>query len=388
MDIKEYTWFKPRKGGQHTLIFILGFLFFPVFGILMIINSGEPGTLIGGIVVCLGGGAALVYIVIRSTASGFKYGSGSSDILLKRGRAVRHIPLTEIAAAGVLKGAELKEFLGVLSRPIAEAQLDMNLGRWWESSKIYGEITRWVSAAITETETRSGGPLSITAYTINLEGPAVFLRLKNKEILLITPGSPDEFTQRLYSASVNQIKPGECISSIPAPVLKKGAQKAVGRGRKIRIISLITFCVIASGVLVWFFNFGPGIENKVEQADTSSVNIENTEEQLNAAGYWENDSLFILVLRADKAVSSSNTEPGQIAAPEINRFAAEAIDTEFQSRTETEKSSLDEIESYLNFNAVIRFRKSMTNDKGDEFYIFHVSNDELNAGIESFYSGS
>ena len=387
MDTKKYTWFKPRRGGRHTLIFVLGFLFFPVFGIVMMISSSEPGTLIGGIVMILGGGGAVVYILLRSMASGFSYGTGSSDILLKRGRAVRHIPFTEIAATAVLDGGELSAFLGALSRPVAEAQMQMNLRRWWENSKVYGEITRWISVAITETETRSGGPLSISAYTINLEGPVVFLLLKNGEVLLVSPESPGEFAEGLYRAGVNEVEPGECALSIPSPVLKGGDKKAASQGRRMRIFSLVSFFIIAAAVLTWFFTAGPGIVKEAQQPDTGNADIAHVEERIDAAGYWENDSLFILVLRADIIAPVEDIKPGQRAAPEIDRFAAEAIDTEYQSRSGKSESRLDEIDSYIQFNAVIRFQKNMFNEAGEEFYVYNVEADELKPAVEEFYSG-
>ncbi|HAK44836.1 MAG TPA: hypothetical protein DCO79_02795 [Spirochaeta sp.] len=202
----------------------------------------------------------------------------------------------------VLDGADLANYLGILAARIAESKMQMDLRRWWENSKVYGEIILWVSVVITETEKISGGPLSITKYTLNMEGPVIIIHLKNGEVLMLTPEQAEDFAELLKSRGAADIDASYCIASIPLPSSSFDREGNIKKGRRRRIISLVMFFVIAGAVLGWFFLTGPGSEGYVPKAAAVETEAEELEQTIvpQTFGAWDSDKLFVFVVPASK----------------------------------------------------------------------------------------
>lgn len=382
MENTGYRLFKPASGSQHTLIFVLGFLLFPIMGIIAFLTSADYEERMLGIVIFLFGALSILYILIRASAKGFKYGIGK-DLMLQRGSKRRFIACNDIAGVTGMDEPELSRFMKVLALPIAEAKKQMSIGRWWENSKVYGEITLWVSVVITESEKISGGPLSITSYTLNIKGPVVILKLINGELLMLTPRQTDAFVAELRSRGVGSIDPADCINSIPSPERNFDREGNKKRGMRRRIMSIVMFFVIAGGVLSWFFTLGPGSEGWEPDTETE---VEQTS-VIRAAGAWDSDELFILAVRVEGLDLSYELQEGMSAGAGIEPFAAEAMaaDCEKQTGRVITEEMLESMQTLIHAFTRIEYMGIVSNNTGDKFYAFDIYGSGLASIRDTFY---
>lgn len=193
MPINEYQIFTPLRGGKNLGIFLVGFSFFPIFGIVAIIMGSVPE----GLAIIGFGLLIFAYMIQRYLGFGRKYGISEDRIWLKTGRKSLSLTKADIKSVTVLDQEALDAFIGEYSRKILSSKREYNISRWYRSSKRYNELVRYVSVVITEKETREGGPTNITKYTIHIDGPAVLIKSKDGESYLITPENPSLFAESI-----------------------------------------------------------------------------------------------------------------------------------------------------------------------------------------------
>jgi hypothetical protein len=381
--------FAARKDGKNSKIFVVGFMFFPLFGIISLIAGGLNSEMtIPAVISILFGAIIITYILIRKSAAGFLYAIDDEGILLKRGRKKRVIPFKDIYAAGRIKGEKLQKLMSILAKPMAEAQKQMNVKKWWKNAKIYGDITKWVSVVITETETRSGSPLDITQYQLNLEGEVVTLKLKNGELILLTPKQTAEFVSAIVDQNIRTLTDDECIGSVPVPDLTNTPSEDSSAGRRLRIGSLITALVIIVAILTWFFTIGPGTKES-EVVDTSEENAEEVEEPL-FNGEWEDASKYIFVMRADHPDADLEILKNQRASMPVLALIAESMAVDYKKNHPDTVSSpdIDRILTLLNFESIVRLFEKRTVESGFEIHIYLINGENLRESFNGIAGAS
>lgn len=289
--------FSPRKGGGNAGIFVAGFSMFPAMGFVALTQVGFNDKMTApAIVTILFGLAVIIYILLRNAAIGFGYGIGDEYLYLKRGKHKREIALSDIESAGILEDTGLQIFLSRLAAPIAESQMQLDIRKWWQNSKVYGDIARWVSVVITETETRAGGPLSITKYQLNLSGKVVSLKLKNGELLLVTPARTDKYLDELSARGIPELSGNESLNSIPKPDLNSTPREDAEKGRRRRVILIIpaVLAIVLTAAYLFYTNrpfpddYGTFISMR-NYLNTVLINSGAQEKEINS--YFEDYSL-------------------------------------------------------------------------------------------------
>ena len=380
--------YRPRKGGGNAGIFAAGFSLFPAMGIVAIAQVGMQHEMtVPAIISIIFGLAVITYILLRNAALGFLYGLDKDYIYLKRNRLTRDIAVSDIAAAGLLDDPDLQIFMTKLAAPIAESKMQLNLKKWWQNSKIYGDIVKWVSVVITETETRAGGPLSITSYKLNLNGRVAAIKLKNGELLLITPLKIDRFIEELTGFGIAGLTPRECIDSIPRPDLSSPPEKEAAEGRRRRIILIIIGLFIIAAALLWTFIFNteeafpPEQEQSGEEPGSPAPAAE-----LLTVGMWEDDQSFLFLIRADhpEALDRTQLAAGEHAPQRIIALAARQMIKEYliENPEIKERPDAEELENTLRFTADTRLIERKMADYGVEIHIYRVYSDELRTDFE------
>ena len=408
MNQDNYTNFKARRGGKNAGIFFAAFSFFPIMGVIAIVAMGAffPGILVVGFGVLI-----LGYMLFRHLALGWKYGVGKKGILLKAHSTVRELSFDELESVSVSDKETLQDFLKLYSREILSSTRSMNLKKWYRSSKQLGELTRFASVVVTESQGGRGGPMGTTSMNVYLEGQAVILKTKSNEYFLVTPEDCEGFSARVRDGGVEEapVDGYHPLGIVDDLELSTSSDSGyAGNQKRIRVMSLITFTLIVGAFMTWFFLSGPGDPDFVAEGTNASQTVaEIDREAANEThplisqgfmGFWNDDSNFVLsvsVETIEELYSAGAARAGYEAFREgevvmaLRYIAADAMYNDFVDTTERVSAEFDRevLAGYLFVNSIIKYVNKLEHESGI-IEVFSVTGNSLKKNVEQTFRES
>jgi hypothetical protein len=407
MNQDNYTNFKVRRGGKNVGIFFAAFSFFPIMGVIAIVAMGTvfPGILVVGFGILI-----LGYMLFRHLALGWKYGVGIEGVLLKAHSTVRELSFDELESISVPDKETLEKFLELYSRAILSSTRSMNLKKWHKSSKQLGELTRFASVVVTETQGGRSGPMGITSMNVYLEGQTVILKTKSNEYFLVTPENCEGFSARVRDGGVEEAPVDGYHPGIvdDLELNTSAASGNAGNQKRIRVMSLITFTLIVGAFLTWFFLSRPGDPDfTTGGTDASQTAAEIDGEVAHETppmisqgfmGFWKDDSNFVLsvsIQTIEELYSGGSTQAGYEVFREgevvmaLRFIAADAMYTDFVDTTEKVPVDFDResLANYLFSNSSISYLNKLEHESG-VFEVFSVTGNSLKKNVEQTFRES
>ncbi len=186
--------FSARRSVRNTVIFFLGFGVFTVLGLGLLIFGERIGFLF--IVFSTAFLALLVFVTLKP---GWAYFIDPSGITVKRTFRSVQIPRVQIGELRLLTDREAVALIYPDQAAEAESTSNLNVVDAFRAQRRVGEKIGFSSVPIVLSETRSGGPLTITSVGASTSGDFVLVVTVEGKVYLLSPKEPKGFIEAFRS---------------------------------------------------------------------------------------------------------------------------------------------------------------------------------------------
>ena len=284
--------FRVRRTLGKGIIFVLGFgVFIPIGIVIAVLADATAGI---GMVIFGALPQIVIFLLVRSPGSFYQI--GVNDVYLKKGLSKRHIPFSDIQAAGVLSTGEARSVLNDYLKPAVQSHRDLDVKGWYQSNKAYGEFTRFCTVPIIQQTTSVGHSRNINRFGTRTSGDFLLLRITDGTELLISPEDTSGFLGRLRSsASIDGT-----IEIAPEREKTRRVVPAKDRGKKKKwlVYQFGTFVIVAGAAIAVYIAQNPTTSETTAERENEPVAVVVLDEPVPLVTGWLDEHTFRIVAEA------------------------------------------------------------------------------------------